>query len=153
VNLQWALMAEGVTADARGALTVVGVSQTALVAPALPAQAKRAIVALITGENKEFVPGRQFTFSVSVTGPSGKTLSGLSGAGALPPLVYPDLPAALNVAAEAAFTVTEYGKHVIKLVVQIGEDSELEAEMDFYAAKPPAAQIAAESPAPGKVEG
>jgi hypothetical protein len=153
VKLQWALIAEGVTADARGAVTAVGVAQTVLVAPALPAQAKRAVVALITGENKEFVPGRQFTFSGSVTGPSGKTLSGLSGAGAIGPLPYPDLPAGLSVAAEAAFTVTEYGRHVIKLVVQVGDDPDLEAEMDFYVAKPPAALIAAEIPARGRVEG
>jgi hypothetical protein len=128
-------------------MTAVGV------APALAAQAKRAIVALITGENKEFVPGRQFTYSVSVTGPSGKTLSGLSGAGAVGPLAYPDLPAALSVAAEAVFTVTEYGKHVIKLVVQVGDDPELEAEVHFYAAKPPATEIAPDSAAVGDAQG
>lgn len=153
MNIQWVLMAEGITQDARGAVTAVGVCQTVLVAPTLPVQAKRAIVALITGENEEFVAGRQFSYSVSVADPSGRTLSALSGLGAIGPVPYPELPFGLNVASESVFTVIEYGRHVITLVVQAGDDPELTAEVNFYAAKPPAVEVASKTPVVEKVLG
>jgi len=59
------------------------------------------------------------------------------------PLPFKDLPAALNVAAETALTVTEYGEHVINLGVQVENDPELTDETNLYVVKQPASQIGA----------
>lgn len=151
MKIQWAIMAEGITQDARGAIAAVGLGQAVIVAPSLPTPAKRAIILVMNGDKSEFVPGRLVTFSVSVIGPSEKTLSVNGGQTPIGPIVWPDLPFGLNLASEVMFTASEYGRHVIKVTAQAGNDAELDTDVEFYVTHPPAQddRSALEQDAPG----
>jgi len=135
VRIKWAILAEGVTQDARGALAAIGVGQAVLSAAALPVQAKRAMIVLITGEKEEFAEGRHISFSASMIGPSGKTLAVQTGQMPLGPLPWPDLPFGLNLASELAFPATEYGRYEVRVSAQSG-DEDLSVEEEFFIVPP-----------------
>jgi hypothetical protein len=138
VKIEWALMAEGITQDSRGAVTAVGLAQALLVVRTVPVVMKRAVVLLLSGEREEFIPGRPLHFRVSVTGPSGEKLVTHEGivpmSGSLNPV---DLPGAATIATETAFQVKEYGRHSVKLAVQSTDQPELIGKLDFFVVRPP----------------
>jgi hypothetical protein len=139
MKIQWALMAEGITQDARGAVTAVGLAQAVLVVPAVPVQAKRAIVLLLSGESGEFIPGKPLRFRMSVTGPSDEDIARNEGGIPLASSLYPvELPGSAVIASETIFQVKEYGRHSVKLAVQIADQPELAAEVDFFVLRPSA---------------
>jgi len=137
VKIQWVIMAEGITTDARGALAAVGLGQSAIIVPAVPAQAKRAVIAQISGEKDELYPGLPVSFSVSVLDPSGKALSVNSGQVPIGPMPFPDMPLGLNLASEVMFMISNYGRHVIRVAAQVSDAPEMATEVEFYATQPP----------------
>lgn len=136
MNIQWLLMAEAVTQDARGAMTAVGVSQTVLVAPELPIQAKRAVIALISAEQGEIGSGDKVAFSISVISPAGDVLSKNAGHADIQPPPWPDLPPSFNLASESVFTATDYGCYRIMVTVRVAENPELVSESSFWVIAP-----------------
>ena len=141
MNIQWVLMAEAIAQDGRGGLTAVGVSQMILVAPELPVQVKRAVVALVKGEKGEIVPGDKIAFAISLISPSDDIISKHSAQVDIQTLPWPDLPPSMNLASESVFTVTEYGQHRIQVTVQFDEHPELTAESDFWVMAPPSQEV------------
>lgn len=136
MKLSCALMAEGITQDSRGLITAVGLFQNVLATAALPVTAKRAAVMLITGDSADFVLGRPIKFSISVLTPSGSNIAENRGVTQIAPTLYPELPSGLNIAAEIAFTVSEYGKHVLRMVAEPDGEPEITSEIEFYVVLP-----------------
>jgi len=137
MKIQWALLAEGAIVDARGALAAVGLAQSVLIAPVLPMGARRAIILLLSGPSNEFVPGRPVKFSFHVVPPSGGALFEHKGSIPMASNNFPELPTGVNISAEAAFTIKEYGRHVINVSVEPSGHSEMNVELEFYVMKPP----------------
>ncbi len=137
MKLQWIIMAEGITQDARGAFTAVGIGQGVISTPVLPLQSKRAVIAVISGDHDELVPGRLVSFSISVFSPSDKPLNVNTVQAPVGPVIYPDLPVGLNLASEILFSTSEYGRHLVRVTAKIGEGRELTGEVEFHVAPPP----------------
>lgn len=143
MKVQWALLAEGATVDARGALAAVGLAQSVLIAPVLPMGAKRAIILSLSGPSSEFVPGRPVKFSFQVVSPSGGVLAEHKGSIPMPSNTFPEVPTGVNISAEAAFTIKEYGRHIVNVGVEPSGHSEMNVELEFYVMKPPSESVAA----------
>jgi hypothetical protein len=137
MRVNWTIMAEGVTVDARGALTAVGLAQSVLSAPALPMMAKRAIVLLLSGTNDEFIPGQPVRFSFQIVAPSGEVLCEHKGSAPMAFSQFPEVPTGITISAEAPFTIKEYGRHLIKIATQPSGHPEMDAELEFFVMKPP----------------
>ncbi|HMH91057.1 MAG TPA: hypothetical protein VK586_08235 [Streptosporangiaceae bacterium] len=136
MKIQWALMAEGITQDARGALTVVGLSQSVVSAAALPVMLKRAVVVLLAGSDDEIDPGQPLHFATRVIAPSGEAICAHDGVVPMAPSKFPGLPARINIASESFFAVKEYGRHSITVTVRPGDHPDLCAELEFYVTRP-----------------
>lgn len=130
--VEWSILAEGMTQDARGALTVVGLAQTVGMAPKLPLAVKRAAIILLTGDNEEFIAGRPVNFSLKIEGPSGQIVCENQGVTPIAPNPFPDLPFGVTIAGEVAFIAHEYGRYVLTIEVQPVDHPRLEAKMNFY---------------------
>ena len=130
MKIQWALMAEGITVDARGALTAVGLAQSVLVAPILPIVTKRAVIS-------EFLPGNLVKFVVEITGPSGEVLSKHQGNVPMASSIFHDVPAGITLSAEMALMVKEYGRHLIKIETEPSGHPRMNAELEFFVKQPP----------------
>lgn len=143
MKVQWALLAEGVTVDARGALAAVGLAQSVLIAPVLPMGAKRAIILSLSGPSNEFVPGKPVKFSFQVISPPGGVLFEHKGSIPMASNNFPELPTGVNISAEAAFIIKEYGRHVVNASVEPSGHSEMNVELEFYVMKPPGESVAA----------
>jgi hypothetical protein len=141
MRIQWALLAEGITQDARGALTAVGLAQSVLATPALPAIVKRAVIILLSGDNDDFTPGEPVRFTFRVEAPSGEVIAAHDGTVPMVQAGFPGFPTGINLAAESVFTVKEYGRYVIKLTAQPGRKAELNTDLDFYVTTPPDGSI------------
>jgi hypothetical protein len=77
VKIEWVLLAEGLTQDARGAITVVGLNQNIQVTDVLPAQTKRVILVHIGASEGEFKGDEvvDLAFRFWVRSPSGEIVS------------------------------------------------------------------------------
>ena len=109
MRLEWIILAEGLGADAKGALTVIGLNQNVLITPTLPATTKRAILAHFTENGAEAKPGEPIFFRVSFVSPSGKTISAQNGSAQFTLSRWPDIPAAIDLPAEMILNCSEYG--------------------------------------------
>lgn len=136
MKLNCALTAEGITQDSRGAITAVGLFQNVLATATLPLTAKRAAVMLITGDSAELVPGKPVKFSICVRTPSGNNIYDNQGVAQIEPTLYPELPFGFNIAADIAFTISEYGKHVIRMTAKPDDDAEIASEIELYVVLP-----------------
>jgi hypothetical protein len=115
----------------------VGISQSVLIAPAVPVVAKRAVVLMLAGEKEEFIPGQPIHFTLRVLGPSDAEITSHQVTAPMPQSLNPrDLPGAANIASETIFSVKEYGRHAVIITVQIADHPELSYELDFYVVKP-----------------
>jgi hypothetical protein len=141
MRIQWALLAEGITQDARGALTAVGLAQSVLAAPALPVMIKRAVVILLSVSIEEYAPGDPVRFTFRVESPSGESIAAHDGTIQMIIPAFPDLPIGINLAAESVFTVKEYGRHVVRVAAQSGNNDKLEIDLEFYVTTPPDGSI------------
>lgn len=134
--VKWVIMAEGLTQDARGALTVVGLAQSLLATPNLPTATKRAVVMLLTGDSDEFIPGRPIKFKTSIEAPSGEMIFEHQGSVPMGPNNFPGLPSGVTIASDITFTAKEYGRYFIKMSAQPADHPRLEAGLHFYVVNP-----------------
>lgn len=114
MKIEWALQAEGLGQDARGALTIIGVNQNVLTVNSLPARTKRAIVLHVI----EVEAGESLSLSVSVKDPDGVVVLAQSADMTLGEFLYTDIPAAFDVPAEMAISVEKWGTYTFEAVVQ-----------------------------------
>jgi hypothetical protein len=136
MKVEWALIAEGVTVDARGALAAVGLSQSVLATSVLPITVKRAVILLLTGPSDEFAPGRTVKFSFQVIAPSGEILSEHKGNIPMAANNFPELPTGITISAETGFTIKEYGRHLLEITAEPTGHSEMTSKLEFYVVQP-----------------
>jgi hypothetical protein len=110
MNIEWMLLAEGVTQDARGALTAVGLNQNVFAADEFPAHTKRAVVTRLSGLSED----TRLSFRYAVTTPSGRTLTAQGNDIELGKRRVASLPASLDLPGEFVVSVSEYGEHRIE---------------------------------------
>lgn len=120
MRIEWILLAEGITYDSRGALAAVGLNQNVFAANALPANTKRAVIVRLTDPPEN----RTVHFRYAVVAASGQILSAQEGAIEFGERRLLDLPAALDVPAEFALSLSEYGEHRIEFEVSDREANE-----------------------------
>ncbi|WP_431931450.1 hypothetical protein [Nonomuraea jabiensis] len=132
MKVQWAVLAEGFVHDARGAVTAVGINQNVLVTPNLPIRARRGVLLILTGEPHEFKSGRSISFTTSVTSPTGQTLMAQSAEGKVGDPKWLDVPGSMNLVAESVIEVTEYGTHIFHILIDIDDEPQITAEVEFY---------------------
>lgn len=120
MRMEWLLLAEGVTQDARGAWTAVGLNQNVFAAESLPGHTKRAVVTRLTD-----LPDKALLhFRFAVVGPSGRTLAAQESDLELGGRRLAALPASLDIPAEFVLSITEYGEHRIEFEASDREANE-----------------------------
>ncbi|GAA1956005.1 hypothetical protein GCM10009798_14160 [Nocardioides panacihumi] len=113
MRIEWVLLAEGLTQDARGAWTAVGLNQNVFATDTFPAHTKRAVVTRLADLDEH----QQLHFRYAVVAPSGRTLVAQESDLQLGDRRLPTLPASLDVPGEFVLSVTEYGEHRIECEV------------------------------------
>jgi hypothetical protein len=135
MRLDYALVAEGVGLDARGALTLIAVDQLILLAPTLPIPVSRVLVMRAIEEKDEF-QNAAIALRLTVVSPAGETISASSGMGALGPRLFDDVPGILQVQSAFSFLATEYGKYEVKASVTDANGNELAVSVPLYVRRP-----------------
>lgn len=111
MKIDWVILAEGVTQDARGAVALVGLGQNLLVTETLPAGTKRAVVTHLS----DLPVDRELRFRVALTTPQGRVLSAQESSLRVGPPPFAGIPSAgLDIPIEFAVGVTEYGTHLFE---------------------------------------
>jgi hypothetical protein len=135
------LLAEGFGHDAKGAITAIGVNQSVVIAPTLPATTKRALLVHLSDDEGLLRPGTKLHFSIAVYNPSGRALLAQSGQIALGEKPWPDLPATVDIPAEFTLTTNEYGEHSITAQVQFDGTEAIESSIPLHVVPAPAGSI------------
>jgi hypothetical protein len=136
MKLEWMVMAEGLGSDASGALTLIGVNRNVLVAAALPAITKRAVLVHVTGAPTDIPSDVQVNFSV--LSPSRKVLVAQNASLKLAPARWANMPAFFDIPAEFELTIREYGDHTIRAEIELNDES-LSSEISLHVQSGPPA--------------
>jgi hypothetical protein len=128
VKIEWALQAEGLGQDARGAFTIIGVNQNVLTVSSLPARTKRAIVLHII----EVEAGESLSLSVSMKDPDGVVVLAQSADMTPGEFLYTDIPTAFDVPAEMVISVEKWGTYTFEAVVQGRNGGTSAATLSLY---------------------
>jgi hypothetical protein len=111
MKIDWLLMCEGISQDARGAWAAVGINQNVLASPSLPTTTKRSFLTHVT----EVVGGTQVEFRMEVLNPDGRPLAVQTGHVGLSAGPIPDLPTTVDIPTEFILTFGSYGEHQIRV--------------------------------------
>lgn len=136
MNIGWIIVAEGITNDSRNALTLVALNQSILPTPTLPVATKRAVLTHVV--DVELPEGTPIQLSYSVASPSGRVLLAQSATLIAGPVAWPEIPATLDFPAEFLVNVTEFGRHAIRVEVEVFGEVAASAEEAFYVVETPA---------------
>lgn len=135
MRIGYVLLGEGLGADAKNALTVIGLNQNILMGSALPTVTKRAVVLHL--EDVDFPSGSTAEVSFTVRAPSGRVLMAQTTGFSVGERVFDDVPVTADIPAEFMLNVTEYGPHVIVVEVRPQGADVLTAEVSLYVRQPP----------------
>jgi hypothetical protein len=119
IRLEWFILAEGIGQDAKGALTLIGINQNALVTGALPVITKRALVAHIVDDADGLNEGDEVSATFKVSSPSGAVIAEPTTKLMVGLRRLKSLPAEIDIPAELGLEVKEYGTHKINVEVTI----------------------------------
>ncbi|MEV5573884.1 hypothetical protein AB0L06_27915 [Spirillospora sp. NPDC052269] len=139
-RLDGLLLAEGLGVDARGAFTLIGLNQNVIVAPFLPVQDKRAVIAHIDAD----ALGAEDEVSVlfAVLDPGDQVMTSfevqVTLAGQVP---WPEVRPTLDVPAEVIFMPVTYGTHTIRVIVRFSDGTEQSEQVELYVVKPAAEPV------------
>jgi hypothetical protein len=131
MRLEYALIAEGIGQDARGAFTLIAVDQVIVVAPTLPTPVSRVLAIRGIEEAHEF-ENATVTMQLTVLSPSGETISATSGMGPLGPRLFDDVPGMFNANSIFSFLAAEYGRYEVRASVATSTGSELTVSSAIY---------------------
>lgn len=132
------VLAEGVTADARGALTLVGVNQRTIVAPSLPFPIRQKVVISLTDEADgpaghpfEELPDGDLT--IRVTDPSGTLQFAINQGFKMPKVDVPaGAPQIVNIIADIVLSGTSHGEYLAQATFRTTDDEEFAKEFPIY---------------------
>lgn len=137
MRIEWVLLAEAVTLDARGALAAIGLNQNIFPAATLPALTKRAVLTHIVEDAGVIEPNAKFTFSIRVSGPRGNVVLAQTAAVSIGHVPWPSLPAVADLPLELALSLAEYGTYRFDVEVQPPEGgSPLTGHAEMYVVRP-----------------
>jgi hypothetical protein len=139
MELEWILLAEGFGTNGVGAVTAISINQNVVVAAALPAPAKRVILAhfVSTDADQHDLDNAEVTVTAQAVSPSGAIVFAHTAGGRFPPPTWPDLPRGLDVAVELQLRLTEYGRHEIR-VSAVAANREMSGSTYLFVKEPPA---------------
>lgn len=137
------VLAEGVTADARGALTLVGVNQRTIVAGSLPFPVRQKVVISLTDEDQgpdghmfEELPDGDLT--IRVTDPSGTLQFAINQGFKMPKVDRPaGAPQIVNIIADIVLSGTSYGKYTAQATFRTTDAEEFAKEFPIYVVPAP----------------
>jgi len=137
MNIGWVLLAEGVTLDARGAVTAVGLSQNIFPAASLPVITKRALVTHVVEEPGIIQSNSNFTISIQVKDPRDNVIVAQTAAVAIGHVPWPLLPAVTDLPLELALNLSEYGTYRFDVQVQPpGGGAPASGSVEMYVVRP-----------------
>ncbi|MEU5999072.1 hypothetical protein ABZ837_14730 [Streptomyces sp. NPDC047197] len=127
------LLAEGVTGDIRGAMTLVGYNQRVVKVPSLPFSFKQVLVVSLRGEVENSSPAQ---LSVNLVPPEGGSAFAFTQQVQLPTPTAKDVPSFTNIAMDIPFAGISYGLYEIKVSWrEVGQDPQ-DRGMDIFVLDP-----------------
>jgi hypothetical protein len=133
LEVSLATLAEGVTSDARGSLTLVAVNPYALIADQLPAQFGPVFVATIEDSDAEqpvIVPGINMSARVEATGPDDVVLFVTQMRQTVVPPPHPTMRPRVQIIAQVPFTASKKGTYTVSAhVAFVSEAEEVKGEV------------------------
>jgi hypothetical protein len=125
--IDFAAIAEGAAADARGILTLVAVNPNALIADQLPAQFSPILVVVATDDepaNPVIVAGRTLTGRIEAAGPDDETLFVAQMRQGIVPSNVPAIPQRVQIVAQVPFTATKTGEYCLSAHITVVDEGE-----------------------------
>ncbi len=120
----WLGLAEGVVPDHRQSLTIVGFNLQALTLGSLPSVVPVSMIGLVeSGDDADlpFPGGAIATVSIQVQGPNEALLVAGQQSTEIPPPQWPDLPSRVQIVIGLGVNMTEYGRYVAQMSVQLAD--------------------------------
>jgi hypothetical protein len=132
------IIAEGFGTASNGAVTAIGVNQRIIVAPELPANSKRGVMAHFT-EVESNLGGQDLEVSITVSDPSGKAIVANIAPARLSQLPqWPDVPPGVDIFLDIPLRLSEYGAYEIKLSVKLANTGDaISGYVFFYVQRTP----------------
>lgn len=127
MRIDWLIPAEGVTADSRGAMAVVGFNQHVLTPDRFPFSTKGVVVGQISGDGEDALRAdRRLFFQFVVQDPDGTTLFATNGETVLGPKPHPNGPSLISVSLDYQVTVSKPGEHrlCLRMTTEEGDAAE-----------------------------
>jgi hypothetical protein len=146
ITVEWLILAEGIGQDAKGAFTVIGINQNVLVASALPALTKRALMAHVVDDGDSLKKGHEASAKFKVIAPSGEVVAEVLAKFEVGERRLKDLPAELDIPAELGLEIKEFGAYRLRAEVTTPSGKFAAKELSLYVVEPSAFR-AEESPA------
>ena len=150
--IDWLGIAEGSASDARGAVTLVGVGQTVVIAPSLPHKEARAVMVVVLDDDGSVLvdPDSPVALTLEIRSPSDKlllaTTQTFSTRQAINPAAIPEgVPTrGFQLVMSLNLEFTEYGPHTIKVSISVADNDSVERIRRLYVVPPaPAGQALA----------
>ena len=131
-TIEWLILAEGLGQDVEGAFTFIGVNQNALLAETLPVVTKRAVIAHIAQDGDDLKEGDEVNADFKVSSPSGIVVAQARVSFTLGTKRIKTLPTELDIPAELALEIKEYGAYTVTVEVEIPGSSPVTRELSLY---------------------
>jgi hypothetical protein len=132
VRIEWFGLAEAAVEDGRGALALVGLNLNVVVAQRLPVAFRRAVVLIITDDERTLTPGEEMAINFSIEDANGKVIEATGVRFGIGDQPNPEYPGSVQLAATIASDAKEYGALTIRAEATLPDGSTLTATKDLY---------------------
>lgn len=137
MKLEWIILAEGFGTNSNGAVTAIGINQRVVIAPGLPADTKRGVIAHFSTDG-ELAVGDEIEVSVSVTDPAGNPVMAMTApARPNPTPHWPGVPGGVDIFLEIPLRLAAYGKYEVTLSLTPPGGEKVTGHVPLYVAEPP----------------
>ena len=133
MKISWVVLAEGITQDAKGAFSLIGLNQNIVFVDSLPSQTKRALLAHLesaVSEGADDLSPATFTFTVK--SPSGAIISAQTGQIQSGEFPFKDLPATADIPFEAMIPIGETGEYLLGFQIRYSTGRVEEASSSLF---------------------
>ncbi|WP_405425213.1 DUF6941 family protein [Streptomyces erythrochromogenes] len=136
MKIEHVLLAEGVAADIRGALTIVGFNQRVINTPSLPFNFRQTLVVTLTDEAEGDQQAQSAQISVSLTSPEGTAAFAFTQMVQIPVKPGKGVPVLTNIAIDVPFSGVSYGNYKVKVSWQQAGEANEERVIDVFVVNP-----------------
>jgi hypothetical protein len=132
MRIEWLGVAEAAVADARGAMTLVGVNQNVTLAKELPVRLNRAVVVLAVDDSPADDAAGEVRISLTLRSPEGDELAKQETALEVTGKRFADLPGSIQLTLDLQAEASSFGTYVVECALEANDSEPVTATRELY---------------------